>query len=140
MTASINPAQVTWSAANSVTLADANRVDSDAITINANDGSSSVQISADNNSTPSDGDVVNVYINYTNGNILGGGSDDYDTKKCATFVDQMNTYSSTGEDPIIRTYDLRACGKKGVKISVEAPQGASHSIVVRARIVTNRQQ
>jgi len=140
MAASINEAQVTWSAASSVTLSSATRVDSDAITLNAADGPAAVQISADNASTPSSGDVLNVYAKYTTGDTLGDSGDDYDTNKGATFLGQLDTYSTNGEDPIRRTYDLRSFGKKGVKISVDAPQGATRNIVVRARIVTNRQQ
>jgi len=140
MAASINETQVTWSAANSVTLSSATRSDSDAFTLNAADGPVAVQISADNASTPASGDVLNVYVKYTTGDILGDSGDDYDTTKGATFLGQLDTYSTNGEDPIRRTYDLRSCGKKGVKISVDAPQGATRNIVVRARIVTNRQQ
>jgi len=140
MAASINETQVTWSAANSVTLSSATRSDSDAFTLNAADGPVAVQISADNASTPASGDVLNVYVKYTTGDILGDSGDDYDTTKGATFLGQLDTYSTNGEDPIRRTYDLRAIGKKAVKISVDAPQGATRNIVVRARIVTNRQQ
>ena len=141
--AATNPdVQVTWSAASSVTLSSTARVDSDALTLNAADGPASVQISADNSGTPSAGDVLNVYAKYTNGDILGDTGDDYDTNKGATFLGQLDTYSTNGEDPIRRTYDLRSFGKKGVKISVDAPQGgvSGRNIVVRARIVTNRQQ
>lgn len=140
MAATVNEAQFTWSSASSKTLSSSSRSDSDAITLNAADSAASVQISADNAGTPASGDVLNVYAKYSNGDILEDSSDDYDTDKGAELLGQMDTYSTAGEDPIRRTFPLRVFGKKGVKISVDAPQAGTRNIVVRARLVTNRQQ
>lgn len=140
MAASINETQFTWSAASSKTLSAATRADSDAITLNAADSAASVQISADNQGTPASGDVLNVYAKYSNGDILEDSADDFDTDKGAEYLGQLDTYSTSGEDPQRKTFPLRVFGKKAVKISVVAPNAATRNMVVRARLVTNRQQ
>lgn len=140
MAATINETQITWSSASSKTLSTSARVNSDAITLNAADGATSVQISADNAGTPASGDVVNVYAAYSNGDILEDSGDDFDTDKGAEFLGQLDTYTTAGEDPIRKTFTLRTFGKKAVKIGVAAPQAGSRNVVIRARLVTNRQQ
>lgn len=134
--------QITWSAANSVSLNSASRFDSDAVTLNVEDYSATLQIYADNSGTPASGDVVNVYVKYTNGDILGDSGDDYDSSEHATFVGRLDTYGANtpGEDPAMRTVEIPVAGRKGMKVSAEAPQGATRAITFRARLVTHRPQ
>lgn len=142
MAASINETQVTWSSASSITLSSATRTDSDAFTINENDIAGSIQISADTSGTPASGDVLDVYVKWSTGDILGDTGNDYDTSEHAQFLCRLDTYATNtpGEDPARKTVPLAVLGKKACIISVEAPQAATRNVVVRARIVTNRQQ
>ena len=134
--------QITWSAAASVSLNSASRFDSDAVTLNVEDYSATLQIYADNSGTPGVGDVVNVYVKYSNGDILGDSGDDYDSSEHATFVGRLDTYSANtpGEDPAMRTVEIPVVGRKALKVSAEAPQGATRAITFRARLITHRPQ
>lgn len=140
MAASINEAQITWSSASSVSLSTNSRVDSDAVSLSADDWDGSVQVSADNSGTPASGDVVDVYVKWTNGDVLGDSGDDYDTDEHAEFLGRLDTVAANtpGEDPARQTIPLRVSGKKGFKLSVVAAQGASRAVTFRARLVTHR--
>lgn len=130
-------AAVLWSSAGSVTLSSASRVDSDAIALDATDVQVMLQVSADNAGTPASGDVVRVYLKLTSGDVLGDSGDDYDTDEHAIPLGTLDTYSTNtpGEDPARRSWDItQFLGAPNAKLSVEAPQGASRSIVVKARI------
>lgn len=142
MASSINESQITWSAASSVSLSTNSRVDSDAVALNIEDWDGSVQLSADNSGTPASGDVVDVYVKWTNGDILGDSGDDYDTDEHAEFLCRLDTYATNtpGEDPVRKTVPLWVSGKKGFKLSVVAAQGASRAVTFRARLVTHRGQ
>lgn len=134
--------QIQWSAADLVTLNTNNRVDSDAVALNVEDWRGAVQISADNAGTPASGDVVDVYVKWTAGDVLGDTGADYDTDEHAEWLCRLDTYPSNtpGEDPARKTVPLAVAGKTGLKLSVVAAQGATRSVVLRARLVTHRPQ
>lgn len=140
MASSRTETQVTWSAASSITLSSATQTDSDAFTLNAETYRLAVQLSADNAGTPASGDVVNVYLKRSSGDILGDSGDDYDTNEHAEFLCQLDTFGTNipGEDPARRTIDGLPTAAGKYKISVAAPQAASRNIVVRARIVEHK--
>ena len=140
MALSYNESQVTWSSAASVSLNSASRFDSDAVTLNAGDLAGSVSLSADNAGSPASGDVVNVYVKWSNGDLLGDSGDDYDTDEHAEFLCQLDTYATNtpGEDPARITVPLSVAGRKAFKISAVAPQGASRAITLRVRLGTQR--
>lgn len=142
MASSVQETGVTWSSAASVTVSSATVVWSDAITLNVEDWDGSLQVNADNSGTPGSGDVCDVFVAWTNGDVLGDSGDDFDTTEHAEFVGRLDTYSSNtpGEDPARRTWALQVSGKKGLKVGASCPQAASRSIVVRARLVTHRPQ
>ncbi len=131
--------QLTWSSATSLTISDGGRHDTDAFTFDATDIAAAVQVSADNASTPASGDTLSVYIKWTTGDVVTGGGDDYDTDEHAQFLMFLDTLSSDtpGEDPAVKTVDIPVSAK-GFKVSVVALQGATHNIVVKARIATQR--
>jgi len=131
--------QLTWSAATSITISDASRHDTDAFTFDATDVAASVQLSADNASTPSLGDTLVAYIKWTTGDVVTGGGDDYDTDEHAQYLMILDMYASNtpGEDPAVKTLDIPVSAK-GFKLSVVAAQGATHNVVVKARIATQR--
>lgn len=142
MASSINEAAITWSAAASISLNSNNRVDADAVTLHVEDWDGSVQVSADNSGSPGSGDVVDVYVKWTNGDVLGDSGDDYDTDEHAEWLCRLDTYAANtpGEDPVRKTVPLAVSGKKGFKLSVVAAQGATRAITFRARLVTHRPQ
>lgn len=135
--------QVTWAAASSLTISSNTSYNaSDAITFNVEDWDAAVQVSADNAGTPASGDVVNVYISYTAGDVLGDTGSDYDTDEHATFLGTLDTYATNvpGEDPARRTFPLPTTAALGFKLLAQAPQAATRNIVLRARLVTHRPQ
>lgn len=142
MASTVNEAQITWSAAASITVNSATVQVSDAVTFNVEDWDASLQVSADNAGTPASGDVCDVYVAWTTGDILGDTGDDYDTTEHAQFIGRLDTYTANtpGEDPARRTWPLNVSGKKGAKVMVSCPQAATRNVVVRARVVTHRPQ
>lgn len=142
MASTINESQITWSAASSVSLNSTSRFDSDAVTLNVEDWDASVELSADNSGTPAAGDTVDVYVKWSNGDILGDTGDDFDTDEHAEFLTRLDTYSTNtpGEDPARRTVPLMVSGKKAFKLSVVANQGGTRAVTFRARLATHRPQ
>lgn len=142
MASSINETQITFSSASSVSLTTNARVDSDAVTLNIEDWDGSVQLSADNAGTPASGDTVDVYVKWSNGDVLGDTGDDFDTDEHAQFVCRLDTYATNtpGEDPARATITLSVSGKKAFKLSVVANQGAARNVTFRARFVSHRPQ
>lgn len=142
MAGSINQTQVQWSAADSISLSNNTGTDSDAVAINVEDDSGSVQVSADNAGTPASGDVVDIYVKWSNGDVLGDSGDDFDTSEHAEWLCRLDTYATNtpGEDPARKTVPLRVRGKKAFKIFAIAAQGASRAITFRARYVGTRGQ
>lgn len=133
--------QIQWSAANSITLSSATAQTSDAFLFNVEDWEADLQISVDNAGTPASGDVVNVAIAYTSGDLLGDSGNDYDTTEHAERLGTLDTVAANtpGEDPARRTFPIRTAGL-GFRVIVDAPQAATRNIVVRAMVVTHRVQ
>lgn len=132
---------ITWDGgSSSKTVSSSTVVWSDAVSVNADDWDGSVTVSADNAGTPASGDIVDWYIAWTNGDILGDSGDDYDTTEHAEPLYRTDTYSTNtpGEDPVRRTLDVIVSGKKAFKIGASCPQAASRNIVVRARFGSHR--
>lgn len=142
MASTINEVGITWSSAASISLNTNNRQDSDAVALNVEDWDGALQISADNSGTPASGDTVDVYVKWTTGDLLGDTGDDYDTDEHAQFLCRLDTYATNtpGEDPVRKTVPLAVSGKKGLKVSAVANQGATRSVTLRARLVTHRPQ
>lgn len=142
MASSVNEQQVLWSTASSISLNSTSRFESDAIVFNVEDWDASLQVSADNSGTPASGDVVDVYVEWTTGDILGDSSDDYDTSEHAEFLCRLDTFATNtpGEDPARKTVPLNVSGKKGMKLSVVAATGGTRAVTFRARLVTHRPQ
>jgi hypothetical protein len=113
---------------------------SDTFNINVDDWDASVTVNADNAGTPASGDVCEVFVRWSNGDVLGDSGDDFDTTEHAEFLMRLDTVAANtpGEDPARRTVSLGVSGKKALQIGVSCPQAATRNIVVRARIVTHR--
>ncbi len=141
MSSSRTETQVTWSAASSVTVSSATVVWSDALLYHVEDWDAELMVSADNAGSPATGDVCDVYIAYTTGDILGDTGNDYATAEHSEFAFRLDTVAANtpGEDPARRSLPLRTA-PTGFKVGVSCPQAASRNIVVRARVVTHRPQ
>lgn len=135
-----NEQQVQWSASDSKTVSAATIQWSDAITLDATDFAGSVTVDANNAGTPASGDTCDVYVAYSNGDVLGDSGDDFPTDEYGDFVGRLDTYGSNspGEDPARATFPLAVAGKKALKIGVICAQAATRNIVVRARLLTHR--
>lgn len=134
-------AQVTWSAASSITVSSATVVWSDAFLFNAEDWEAELQVNVDNAGSAGGGDVCTVYVAYSAGDILGDSGNDFASVEHAEFCMQLDTYatSTPGEDPANRSAPLRTA-PTGCKIGLSCPNAATRNMVVRARIVTHRPQ
>lgn len=128
--------QVTWSSASSVTVSGTARVVSDVFTFDQYDWDAELQVWADNQGTPASGDVCNVYIAYTTGDILGNTGDDYVTNLGA---EQLIVLDTSTEDPASKsTYIRTAPG--AFKLVLSCPQANLRNLVVYARVQTHRTQ
>lgn len=139
MAATRNETQITWSSASSVTVSNATVVWSDPLLFHVDDWEAEVQVNADNAGTPAAGDVCDVYIAYTTGDILGDSGNDYTSVEHSEFATRLDTVSANnpGEDPANRSFPVRTA-PLGFKVGVSCPQAATRNIVVRARVVTHR--
>lgn len=142
MASSINEQQVLWSGASSKTVSAATLQASDAITIHAEDWDAALQVSADNQGTPSAGDTCDVYVLWSTGDLLGDSSNDFDSDEHAEYIGRLDTYGTNtpGEDPAVRTFALNVSGKSALKVGVVCAQAATRNLVVRSRLVTHRPQ
>ena len=136
MASSINETQVTWSSASTISLNSTSRFNSDTVTLNIEDWDGSIQLLADNSGTPASGDVVDVYIKWSNDGT------NFDTDEHAEFVTRLDTYATNtpGEDPAGRTVPIDVSGKKAFKVSAVAAQGGTRAITFSAYLVTHRPQ
>jgi hypothetical protein len=133
--------QILWATATSKTLSSSSRADSDAYTFDSSDVGCSVQIKVDNQGTPQAGDVLNVYIKWTNGDVTGaGGSDVYDSDEYAQFLCVIDTVAANtpGEDPAIKTVPIDVMTGKGFKLSIDSPNAGTRNMVVNARLNLTR--
>jgi len=134
-----NETQITWNANNFILLSSATQQASDAFTFDPTDGAATLQVTANNTGTPTSGDNVNVRISWSTGDILGDTGDDYDTGEHAQLVMILDTYptDTPGENPARKSIEVPTSAK-GLKLMIDAPQGASRNINVRSRIITQR--
>ena len=133
--------QITWSAASSVTVSSATVVWSDAFTFNVEDWEGELQVNADNSGTPASGDVCDVYIAYSTGDVLADTGDDFATVEHAEYAFRLDMYATNtpGEDPASKTCPVRT-GAKAFKVGVSCPQAATRNVVVKAMVHTHRPQ
>lgn len=127
--------QVTWVAANSITLNNATQTDSDAFTLHENTIAASIQVYVDNQGTPANGDTLVSRIKWSSGDILGDAGDDFDTNQHAEFLGALD---ASDENPATRTWHLTLGGARKLKLSVMGAQAAARNLIVRARIVEHR--
>jgi len=95
-----NEIQITWAAANSLSIAAANNARSDIFTFSTNSSFGHIQIKADNDGAPAAGDTVDFFLLLTCGDPDGAGADEYDTVGHAI---PLGTLDTNAEDPALRT-------------------------------------
>ena len=132
--------QVTWNTNASVTVTNATMVWSDAITFDAGDLVGGLTVSADTAGTPSAGDLTEVWVAYSTGDVLGNGDDDFSTPEHSFYMGPINNVAAEtpGEDPGILPVPIDVASFKACKLGVKCPQAATHNVTVRARLHTRR--
>jgi len=95
-----NEIQITWSAANSVSIAAGNNDTSDVFTFSTNSSFGHIQIKAENDGTPAAGDTVDFFLLLSCGDPDGAGAAEYDTIGHAL---PLGTLDTNAEDPALRT-------------------------------------
>lgn len=124
-----NNSAVQWSASSTKSLNSTARVDSDAVSVNADAVQGAIQVTCDNSGTPASGDYVDLWVKWS----LDGGTT-YDTDEHAQFVGRIDTVAANdpGEDPATRTFSLNVSGKRNFKLTAKANQGGTRAITISA--------
>lgn len=132
--------QITWSAAQSITLNTTTLTVSDAFPIDATTIAATVQVHADNQGTPASGDTLEIYIAYSAGDILGDTGNDFDTEEHASPLMVLDTYATNtpGEDPVRRSGPIAIAPTSARLVLKGNANIATRNIVVRARLVEKR--
>lgn len=125
MAFSTNEIQVTWSSANTISVAAAGTANSDDITFSASAVYAEIMVKTDNSGTPADGDTLDVYLQKKS-DPDADSTDDYETT--GSFLVQLDTYDS---DPAVRVISIPV-GFNG-RIHVEN-NGAS-AMTVSAKVI-----
>jgi len=133
--------QITWTGAATITLADGNWHESDPVLFDVSDWDGHVVVRAQNAGVPASGDIVEVRLLYTSGDLdAAAGPDDYPATvganaPAATLGPTLDTYNNVNPDFVDFAV---ATGAKGFKLAVRAPQGATNNITIAARLITHR--
>lgn len=130
---------VQWAAANSKLITSATEVVSDEFAVDATTVLLGIQLSADNSSTPVDGDTAKFKIQWSTGDILEDTGNDFDTSEHAEFLATLDTFATNtpGEDPARRTIWIPPTAPF-FKIGVTAANAATRNITVRVRVTEQR--
>lgn len=131
--------QVTWSAAATLTVSAATLVESDVFTLDPTCVLMSIQVHVDNAGTPAAGDTAVWRIQWSNGDVVTGGGDDYDTAEHAQYLTILDTFGTNtpGEDPARRTIDIVPTALK-FKLTCLCANAATRNMVIAARIDEQR--
>ena len=113
MAISRNSIQVTWSGANTISVAAAGTNDSDSISLSSTGIAAQIMCKADNSGTPADGDTVDVYLQYI-ADPDGDSANDTDT--IGISLCQLDTYNDGGL--AVKTVQL-PIGFTSVRLHVE---------------------
>lgn len=95
-----NEIQITWAAANSLSIAAAANATSDVFTFSTDSSFGHIQIKADNDGAVAAGDTVDFFLLLSCGDPDGAGADEYDTVNHAL---PLGTLDTNAEDPALRT-------------------------------------
>lgn len=135
MAITITETQVTWGAANSVSVTAGSSQTSDAFTLDATCIAAAVSLKADNSTTPASDDIIYFWLLQTSGDPDGTGSDEYDTTGHALLLAVLRTNT---EDPAIKTVPLPIPAKGGKIYAEGITAGTTNAITVSATITEQR--
>lgn len=127
--------QVTWSAANSVSVTAGGTQTSDVVTLNATCYAASIHLKADNSTTPAADDQIYVWALQSGGDPDGASTDEYDSTAGALLLAVLDT---NAQDPFLTTVDLPV-NNDTLKIYAEgSTAGTTNAITVSATITEHR--
>ena len=131
MTVSSGELQVTWDTGNndSGTIAAAGSDTSDDIAFSGTVFAASIQLEAQNNGTPAAGDVMDFFIQYTNGDVAGTGSDTYDTPAHDAYLATLDT---NADNNARKTVPVQAASKA---FRIRAVNNAASNTITAAATV-----
>lgn len=98
-----NERQVTWSTANSTSVASGGTATSDTAAIDDTAFQAQIELKADNDGTPASGDTVDFWLLQTLGDPDGAGSDEFETDEQGTFLATLDT---NADDPALAVVEL----------------------------------
>lgn len=127
--------QVTWSAANSVSVGAAGSQTSDDVTLDATCVAAQIHLKADNSTAAATDDQIDFYILQTGGKPDGAGADEFDTNISAQFLCRLDT---NAEDPAITTVPLPIPQKAFRVFATGVDSGTTNPITVSATITEQR--
>ncbi len=130
----ISPTQITWSAANSLSVSSGSGSNSDNQTLNTDAIDRVITLKADNNGTPAAGDTVDFFLQATSGDPDGAGGDEYPDNEHSEFLARLDTNQS---DPAIKTVQIRSVAFEKFRIRA-VNNAASNAITVSAEISERR--
>jgi hypothetical protein len=128
-----NELQVTWSAANSKSVATATSETSDAEAVSSNAISISFELKADHSTTPGADDTVDFYLLPTLGDPDGASTDEYATAGHAVFLATLDTNT---DDPAIAVIFGNFLPMTDFKILAENNAGESITVSAIALEIT----
>ena len=131
--------QVTWSSASTLSVTSATEVVSDVFTIDATCVGLTIQVSADNASTPASGDTAVWRIQWSTGDVLANTGDDYDTSEHAQILTVLDTFGTNtpGEDPATRSVSVDVVATK-FKLACTCANAAIRIVTIAARVEEQR--
>jgi len=127
--------QVTWAAANSVSVTAGGNQTSDVVTLDVTCFNAAVTLKADNSTTPVAADKIYVWALQTSGDPDGASADEYSTIKHGKLLAILDTFL---EDPAIETVPLPVANKSLKLYAEGATSGTTNSITVSATITEQR--
>lgn len=113
MALSKSETQVTWSAANSLSVSASSTGTSDAVTIPTVALDGSISLKADHSGTPAAGNTVEFYALYSNGDPDGASTDEFDTTEQGALLAVLDL---NADDPAQTTVPLPTVAAKSLKI------------------------
>lgn len=132
----ITATQVTWSAANTLSVTSATEVVSDVIDFSSLTLGQplSIQLHANNAGTPASGDTAVWRIKWSNGDTRNDSGDDYDTTEHSDYLMTLDTFATNtpGENPSTRTTTIFV-GATKAKLSCTCANAATRNMTIAAR-------
>lgn len=129
--------QVTWSAANSVSVSAGGTQTSDSVTLDATCIAAQISLKADNSTTPATDDQIYVWLLQTSGDPDGTGADEYDTPG-STHALMLAVLDTNQDDPAMTTVPLPVPQKSFQVYAEGATAGTTNAITVSATVTEQR--